>query len=233
MVNAGVRFMLGTIVNSLSIVIASLVGVLIGHRFPAKVRATVMQALGLAVLLVGFQMAFKTQKPLVVITSLVLGSIVGEAADIEGFLERIGRKLEAGSESPVARAFVSSTLIFCVGSMAIVGAIQDGLLDDPTLLYTKSMLDGVVALAFASVMGIGVMFSAVSVLVYQGSITLLAGSLSQFLVEGAVRELEATGGLLIAGIGINILEIKEIKVGNMLPAIFVAPLLVNILTAIG
>jgi hypothetical protein len=225
--------MLGTIVNSLSIVIASLVGVLIGHRFPAKVRATVMQALGLAVLLVGFQMAFKTHNPLIVITSLVLGSIIGEATDIEGFLERIGRKLEAGSENPVAKAFVSSTLIFCVGSMAIVGSIQDGLLKDPTLLYTKSMLDGVVALAFASVMGIGVMFSAISVFVYQGSITLLAGSLSQFLVEEAVRELEATGGLLIAGIGINILEIKEIKVGNMLPAIFMAPVIVNLLMMVG
>ncbi len=223
--------MLGTIVNSLAILLASLLGVLVGGRFPQKVRSRVMQALGLAVLLVGFQMAFRTQKPLVVIASLVLGSIAGEAMGIEDFLERVGRRLESTTQGNAARAFVTSTLIFCVGSMAIVGAIQDGLRGDPTLLYTKAMLDGVVALALASVMGLGVAFSALSVLVYQGAITLLAGSLSQFLVEEAVRELEATGGLLIVGIGINILEIKEVKVGNMLPALLAAPVIVNLLAA--
>ena len=162
---------------------------------------------------------------------MVLGSIAGEAMDIEDFLERVGRRLESTTQGNAARAFVTSTLIFCVGSMAIVGAIQDGLRGDPTLLYTKAMLDGVVALALASVMGLGVAFSALSVLVYQGAITLLAGSLSQFLVEEAVRELEATGGLLIVGIGINILEIKEVKVGNMLPALLAAPVIVNLLAA--
>ncbi|WP_457554644.1 DUF554 domain-containing protein [Candidatus Pyrohabitans sp.] len=223
--------MLGTIVNSIVIVIASLAGILVGRRLSADMRRTIMQALGLAVVLIGLQMALKTQNPLVVIASLVLGSVFGELLDIEGVLSRMGQRLERNAEGPIARAFVSSTLIFCVGSMAIVGAIQDGLRGDPTLLYTKAMLDGVVALTFASVMGIGVAFSALSVLIYQGAITLLAGYLGYFLMEEAVTELEATGGLLIAGIGLTLLEIKDIKVGNMLPALFVAPVLV-LLTAL-
>ncbi|NOZ58048.1 MAG: DUF554 domain-containing protein [Euryarchaeota archaeon] len=220
--------MLGTIVNSLAIVAASLLGVIIGRRFSDRMRETVMQALGLAVLLVGLEMSLSTQNPLIIIASLVAGSVVGEAVDIEGALARAGRRLEEGTGRGVAKAFVSATLIFCVGSMAIVGAIQDGLRGDATLLYTKAMLDGVVALAFASVMGIGVALSAVSVLVYQGTITLLAGQLGGFLVDRAVVELEATGGLLVMGIGINILGIGELRVGNMLPALVLAPVLATL-----
>jgi len=215
----------GTIVNTVSIIAGGSLGVILGHRLSDGLKTTVMQGLSLAVLLIGGQMALETNNPPVVIFSLLIGAVIGELLKIETRLNQFGEWIESKFSSEggsVATAFVRTTLIYCVGAMAIMGAIQDGLTGDPSTLYAKSMLDGFSAIAFASTMGIGVIFSSLPVLLYQGLITLLASSVQVILTPEIIAEMTATGGLLIIGISINILEIAEIKVGNLLPSIFVA-----------
>jgi len=215
----------GTIVNTVSIIAGGSLGVILGHRLSDGLKTTVMQGLSLAVLLIGGQMALETNNPPVVIFSLLIGAVIGELLKIETRLNKFGEWIESKFSSEggsVAKAFVRTTLIYCVGAMAIMGAIQDGLTGDPSTLYAKSMLDGFSAIAFASTMGIGVIFSSLPVLLYQGLITLLASSVQAILTPEIIAEMTATGGLLIIGISINILEIAEIKVGNLLPSIFVA-----------
>ncbi len=217
--------MKGTIVNTVSIIAGGSLGVILGHRLSDGLKTTVMQGLSLAVLLIGGQMALETNNPPVVIFSLLIGAVIGELLKIETRLNQFGEWIESKFSSEggsVATAFVRTTLIYCVGAMAIMGAIQDGLTGDPSTLYAKSMLDGFSAIAFASTMGIGVIFSSLPVLLYQGLITLLASSVQVILTPEIIAEMTATGGLLIIGISINILEIAEIKVGNLLPSIFVA-----------
>jgi len=219
------KFVKGTIVNTVSIIAGGSLGVILGHRLSDGLKTTVMQGLSLAVLLIGGQMALKTNNPPVVIFSLLIGAVIGELLKIETRLNKFGEWIESKFSSEggsVAKAFVRTTLIYCVGAMAIMGAIQDGLTGDPSTLYAKSMLDGFSAIAFASTMGIGVIFSSLPVLLYQGLITLLASSVQAILTPEIIAEMTATGGLLIIGISINILEIAEIKVGNLLPSIFVA-----------
>lgn len=218
--------MLGTIVNTISIVIGGLVGLLFGHAFPEKIKKTVIQGIGLAILLIGGSMALQTKNPLIIISSLVLGGIIGEWIDIELRLQHLGQWLERkfekkGQSSGFTKAFVTTSLIYCVGAMAIMGSLESGLTGNHSILYAKSMLDGITALIFASSLGIGVLASALPVLLYQGAITTAAGVLQGVLTSQIITEMSATGGLLILGIGINILELKEIKVGNLLPAIFV------------
>lgn len=220
--------MLGTLTNVAAIIAGSVAGAILKKGISEQVKATVMQGIGLAVLLVGTQMALKTNNVLIVIISLVLGGLIGEFAGIEKQMARAGMWLEkrfGGGESNLARAFVTASLVYCVGAMAILGSIEDGLTGNPTTLYAKSLLDGISAIFFTSTMGIGVVFSAVPVLLYQGSITLLAGTLKDVFSPAVVAEIMGTGGLLIVGIAINILGIKEIKVGNLLPSIPVAILL--------
>lgn len=217
--------MLGTIVNTLAIVIGGVMGLLFGQALPERMKKTVIQGIGLAVLLIGGSMALQTKNPLIIITSLVLGGVIGEWINIELRLQHLGEWLERkfsknGQESGFTKAFVATSLIYCVGAMAIMGSLESGLTGKHNILFAKSMLDGVSALVFASSMGPGVLVSALAVLVYQGSITLTAGLLQGLLSSQVIAEMGATGGLLILGIGFNILEIKEIKVGNLLPAIF-------------
>lgn len=217
--------MIGTITNAIAITAGGLIGILLRKGLPEPVKETVMQGLGLSVLLIGIQMSLKTENVLLVVVSLVLGGALGQAVDIEKYLARLGVCLESrfgGGESKISRAFITTSLIYCVGAMAILGSIEDGLNGNPSILYAKATLDGVSAIIFSSTMGIGVVFSAVPVLVYQGSITLLAGTFKDLLTDGVVRELTATGGLLIVGIAVNLLGIKEIKVGNLLPSLAVA-----------
>ena len=219
--------MLGTIVNTLSILFGGLVGILFGQALPEKMKKTVIQGIGLAVLLIGGSMALQTKNALVVIASLVLGGIVGEFIDIEHRLHQFGqwleRKFSKNSQGTgFTKAFVTASLIYCVGAMAIMGSLESGLKGNHTILYAKSMLDGISALVFASSMGIGVLASAIPVFIYQGLITLAAGLLQGVLSAQVITEMGATGGLLIVGIGLNILEIKEIKVGNLLPGLFIA-----------
>lgn len=218
---------LGTIVNAIAILLGGIVGLLFGKALPEKIKRTVIQGIGLSVLLIGGSMALQTKNPLVIIASLVLGGIIGEWIDIEQWLQRFGHWLERkfsknGQGGGFTKAFVTASLIYCVGAMAIMGPLESGLSGNHNILYAKSMLDGVSAIVFASSMGIGVLVSAVPVFIYQGAITLAAGFLQGILSPQVITEVGATGGLLIVGIGINILEIKEIKVGNLLPGIFMA-----------
>lgn len=229
--------MTGTLVNVAAICAGSLVGVLLTRGIPENIRNTVTQGLGLAIILLGLQMAFKTNNVLVVISSLALGGIAGELARIEERLENMGRRIErlaakkfkgAGGQD-AARAFVTSSIVFCVGAMAVMGSIEDGLTGQPKILLAKSMLDGIASIIFASTMGSGVIFSSIPVLLYQGSITLGASAAAAFLSEQVINELTAAGGLLIVGIGLNLLELAQIRVGNLLPAVFIAPLLVLVM----
>lgn len=219
--------MLGTIVNALAIIGGSLLGLIFRGGIPKKYNQTIMQAIGLAVMLIGLRSALKSNALVLIIFSLVIGSLCGELARIEDRLEALGRWLEsrlAKRGNGIARGFVTASLVYCVGSMAIVGALESGLSANHQTLFAKSILDGVTAIVFTSTLGIGVMLSAVSVLLYQGFITMSAAVMKQFLTPVVVDQMSAVGGLLIMAIGINLLEIKTIRVGNMLPAIL-APLL--------
>jgi len=227
--------LIGTIVNAAAICAGALIGVALKKGIPDQVKSTVMQGLGLAVVLVGFQMAFQTRNPMIVIASMVLGGLLGEILKLEDRINRLGQRLEkrVGSQNggEVGRAFVTTSILFCVGAMAVTGAIEDGLVGQPNTLFAKSMLDGISSIIFASTMGIGVIFSAVPVFIYQGSITLGAAWATAFISPWAIAELTATGGLVILGIGLNILDLTKIRVANLLPAIFIAAGIVSILEA--
>lgn len=217
--------MLGTIVNAMAIVMGVIVGLWFGKKFSENIRKMIMQAVGLGVILIGLKMAITTEQLLIVLVSMVLGAWLGEATDIEGRLHSVGSKLEKmvagnkGGKSNVAQAFVTSTLLYCVGAMAIMGAIESGLTGKHDILFAKSLLDGITAIMLTTTLGFGVAFSAVSVLIYQGFITLTAIYMQYILTDPIIVELKAVGGLLILGIGLNLLEITKIKVGNLLPAL--------------
>lgn len=216
--------MLGTIVNAVAIIAGSLLGLLFRGGIPKKFTVTMMQAISLAVMLIGFKMALKTDAILLVIFSLVIGSLMGEFINIESRLERLGKRLETRFSKPgsgIAKGFVVASLVFCVGSMAIVGALESGLSGNHQTLFAKSALDGLFSIIFASSFGIGVLFSSVSVFIYQGMITLTSSLMKPFLIPAVINQMSGVGGILIMAIGINLLEIQKIKVGNMLPAIFI------------
>ena len=211
--------------NTGAVVAGSLLGVMIGKRLPDRVKTIVMQALGLSVVLIGLQMALSGTRPLLVIGSLLLGAVTGELMDVEGRIASVGEWLKRrfrSESSTFVQGFVTASVLYCTGAMVIVGSIRDGTVGDPSILYVKSLLDGVASIAFASSLGSGVAFSALSVFVVQGSITLLASKLAFLQGPGVIEAVTATGGLLILGIGINILEIKQIRVGNLVPALVYA-----------
>lgn len=219
----------GTLVNVAGIIGGSVIGLLCKSNLPVKYQQTIMQGLALSVGLIGLQMAFKTQNILVVIISIVIGGLVGELLDIDKWLTKLGEELtkQMGTKyGDAGQGFITGSLVFCVGAMAIVGSIQDGLTGDASTLYAKAMLDTVASAVFASGMGIGVALSSLPVLLYQGSITLLANSLSGIISDEMIREMTAVGGLLIVGISLLILEIKTIKVANLLPAVPIAAIVV-------
>ncbi|GBC61610.1 DUF554 domain-containing protein [Desulfonema ishimotonii] len=216
--------MFGTIVNTLAIIAGSLAGVFLKGGLPKRYTDTIMQAIGLAVILIGLQGALKSGDLLLIIFSLAIGSVIGELMGIEARLEDLGQWLErrfSSSGDGIAKGFVAASLLFCVGSMAIVGSLESGLTGNHQTLFAKSVLDGISSVVFASSLGIGVIFSAVSVFLYQGFITLTAAMIKPFLIPAVVEQMSGVGGLLIMGIGINMMEIKRVKVGNMLPAIFI------------
>ncbi|WP_028988428.1 DUF554 domain-containing protein [Thermicanus aegyptius] len=225
--------LMGTIVNTAAIIIGSLAGWLFrGVR--EDIGKTVMQGIGLAVILLGLSMGLETKQFLLLIVSLVLGGMIGEWLKIEEGLIRLGnwveRRFTSGGNGKVATAFVTATLVYTIGSMAILGSLESGLKNDHQILYTKAMLDGFSSIIFTSTLGIGVIFSAIPVFLYQGIITVAASWISQYiaptLLQQMIQEITAVGGLLIVGIGINLLEIAKIRVANLLPAIFVAAFLV-------
>lgn len=216
--------MLGTIVNTLSIIIGSLIGLLFKGSIPEKYTKTIMHGIGLAVILIGLKTALKTDAILIVIISLAVGSLLGELLRVEDRLDQIGnwigRRLSKDGEG-ISKGFVSASLLYCVGAMAIIGSMESGLTGNHQTLFAKSILDGIGSVLFASTLGIGVLFSAVTVFIYQGLITLTASSIKHFLLPEVVSQMSAVGGLLILAIGIGLLEIKKIKIGNMLPAVFI------------
>jgi hypothetical protein len=216
--------LLGTLVNIAAVIVGSLIGRWAGRFLSVQLRQTLMAGLGLAVLLIGLQLALKSQQLMIVIGSLILGGLIGELLGIERRLETFGLGLQKrfSSLGTIAEGFVTSSLLFCVGAMAIMGALQDGLGGKPTILYAKAALDGVAAIALTSTMGIGVLFSIVPLFLYQGSITLVAELAQTVLTEPVIVEMNAVGGLLIVAISFDLMGLKRLPVGNLLPAIFVA-----------
>ena len=229
--------MTGTLLNIATVIVGSIIGLAFGARIPAKLKETVIAGMGLFTAAMGLQMFLKTENPLIVLGALLIGTLFGEWWRIEDGLHKLGEFLEQrfsreedDGSNKFVRGFLTSSLLFCVGPMAILGSIQDGLTGDYNLLAVKSVLDGFASVAFASTLGIGVAFSALIVLVYQGGISLMAAQLDAIVTTSMMNELTATGGILLIGIGIsNLLEIKKIRVGNMLPALVIAPVIVGIL----
>ncbi len=227
---------MGTIINAIAIIIGGGLGLLFRKGFPERVAQTTLQVLGLFTMVVGVSMAIQGQEFIPLLISLVLGAILGEWANIEGRLERFGGWLERRfhvTEGSPARGFIYASLLFCVGSMAIVGSITDGIKGDPSILITKAMMDGIISIPFAASMGFGVLGSAFPVLFYQGGITLLASNLQSFFTPEMVRELTSVGGVIVMGIGINILGLKKIRVGNLIPALLLIVLIFYVTILLG
>ncbi|HZK34368.1 MAG TPA: DUF554 domain-containing protein [Bacillota bacterium] len=224
--------MRGTIVNTLAILVGTVIGLVIRKWFSKNsffegLSDLVMQGIGLAVVVIGITNALTAENMLLVIISLLIGGIIGHAIGIERRLDNLGKGLQRHlhrGDGPVSQGFVTASLIFCVGSMAIVGSLDAGLNGDYLTLYAKSLLDGITSIVLASTLGIGVAFSALAVLLYQGFITLMSSLLHPFLSVIVVNDMSAIGGILIMGIGITMLGIKKLNIGNLLPAIFI-PLL--------
>ena len=215
--------MLGTVVNTLAIVAGSLIGLAFSRFIPRKASGTIVHGVALAVMLIGLKMAWKENNIIIVICCLAVGGAIGELLQIEARINGLGRWLGdrlSATGSSFSKGFVTTTLLYCVGSMAVVGALESGLTGNHDTLFAKSALDGLGSIVFAASMGIGVLFSAVPVFVYQGSITLGASFLKQFLTGPVVSQMSAVGGLLIVALGINMLEVVKIKVANLLPAVF-------------
>lgn len=217
--------MLGTYLNTATILTGGFIGMTVGKHLPERLKTTVMQGLGLSTLLIGLQMSLSSHSHLTAISCLLAGAVTGELFKIEQGMERAGEwiKSRTGSGSPTfVQGFVSSTILFISGAMIIVGCIQEGAGGDPHTLYVKSLLDGFASLALAATLGIGVVFSAASVFIVQGSLTQLASHLG-FLREPAILDaVTATGGMLIVGISFNLLNMARIRIGNFLPALLYA-----------
>ena len=233
--------MTGTIINIITIFIGSTLGMIFGSRFPDRIRATVIAGLGLFTAAIGMQMFLKTDNAIIVLGSVLLGGILGEWWRIEEKLNALGGYFEHQFSKRAAnhndstrkdnnqrdrfmRGFLTASLLFCVGPMTILGSIQDGLTGDYRLLATKAVLDGFASLAFASSLGIGVLFSITTVLVVQGGLSLLAAQAAVIITNPMMNEMTATGGLLLIGLAVSsLLAIKTIRVGNFLPALVLAP----------
>ena len=240
--------MTGTFINVGTILLGTLLGSLLGHRLPEGLQHRVLAGLGLATLVLGVDdaLAWRHTNALYVIGGVLLGGLAGEALRIEDRLAGLGDALQrrfgtpapagaaAGAHRSLAEGFFVASLLFCVGPLAVLGAIQDGLAGDYDTLATKALLDGFAAIALASSLGVGVGFSAASVLVYQGAITLAAGLFEHVLAPGseALAALTSAGGILIIGIALKLLDIKDVKVGNFLPALVFAPCLVGLVSLV-
>jgi len=214
----------GSLINAAVIVAGGCIGMLLGNRLPERVRLIVFQGLGLCTLAIGMQMAFKASNPLYMVGSILVGAVIGELIRLEDRItsggEAVKRLLKSGN-TRFTDGFVAATLLFCIGSMAIIGPLEEGLNGDRTIVLTKAMLDFFAAIALGAALGSGVMFSAFPLLIYQGSITLFADSLRPYVSELIKSELTAVGGIMIIGIGINLLEIKKIRLSSLLPALVV------------
>jgi uncharacterized membrane protein YqgA involved in biofilm formation len=215
--------MLGTFVNTLAIVVGSLIGLASSRFIPKKITNTLIHGAALAVMLIGLKMAWKDNNFIILLCSLVFGGVIGEFIRIEDRINGLGKWLEdrsSRSGGSISKGFVTTTLLYCVGSMAVVGSLQSGLTGNHDTLFAKSVLDGLGSIIFSASLGIGVLFSAVSVFLYQGCITMGASFLKQFLTDPVISQMSAVGGMLIVAMAFNMLDIVKIKVANLLPAIF-------------
>ncbi len=220
---------MGTAINVVAVLAGAGLGTLSGARLSEGMRETAMNAIGLVTVLVGIQSFLRFDNPLVPLVSVILGLMIGELLGIDEVLKRFGDALErrfSKGDSPVSRAFVTTSLLFCVGPLTVLGSLQDGISGDYRLLALKSTLDFVASLSFASVLGWGVLLSAGSVLAVQGALTLAGALFGFFMNEPMILALTSTGGVLLLGLGLVLLNLKEVRVANMLPALVVAPVLV-------
>jgi len=234
--------MTGTWINLATILVGGFLGLLLGHKIPERLRKTVTAGLGLFTIGLGLQFFLKSEQPLIPLGSLLVGGLLGEWWKIEEGLQRLGAWLESrfaqqqGDEEKqlFIKGFLTASLVFCIGPMAIMGSIQDGLGGDYQTLAVKAVLDGFAALAFTSSLGVGVLFSGLTVLVYQGGITLLAAQLNSVVTPLMMNEMTAVGGLILIGIAISsLLELKPIRTASFLPALLLAPLIVAVLVLLG
>lgn len=231
--------MIGTFINVATIILGSLMGILIGSRFSSNLRETVISGLGLFTLAYGLMAFLETSNPLVPLGGLLIGALLGEWWRLEEGLTRIGillRQLvlrgDPDQETPskFVEGFVTASLVFLIGPMAILGAIQDGMTGNFEMLAIKAILDGFASIAFASSLGIGVIFSALSILIYQGGISLMSGLFSQFFSAAMITEMTAVGGLILIAVGLSsLLAVKKIRTGSFLPGLLVTPLIMLIL----
>ena len=227
---------LGTIVNAVGIFVGAILGLIFKKGLPKKWQETMMSGIAICIVVIGVQMALKTNNIVIVIFSMVIGSILGEIIDIEAGMNRIGEVLGkriAGSNKSVAAeiaaGFVNASVLFCSGAMAIVGSIQDGLLGDHATLFAKATLDALISLVLTANLGVGVALSALSVGVYQGAITMLAGFIGPYITDAMLAEITGSGGVMIMAIGTNMLHLTKIRIGNMIPAMLVAALIVRLM----
>ena len=214
----------GAAINAGAVVVGGCIGMLLGSRLPNKMRLIVFQALGLCTIAIGIQMTFKTTNPLYMVGSILLGAILGEALRLEEAITNGDDKLKRVLRSGNARftdGFVTASLLFCIGSMAVLGSLQEGIGGDRTIVLTKTTLDFFAAIALGAAYGSGVIFASLPILVYQGSLTIFAGAVSPWMSDLMRAELEAAGGIMVLGIGVNLLEIKKIPLSNLLPALAV------------
>ncbi|HAA75863.1 TPA: DUF554 domain-containing protein [Candidatus Latescibacteria bacterium] len=228
--------MIGTAINLGTVLAGSGTGLLIGHRIPDRVHETVLKGLGLLTLVIGLKMAFDTQRVTVMMGATLMGVLVGEGLRIQDRLDRLGDRLQRRFQSRGGRfseAFMTSSLVFCVGPMTILGSIQDGLTGDYQLLLMKSFLDLFSSMAFAATLGVGVVCSAATVLLFQGGLTLAAGTIESVMTDVIVAEMTACGGLTMLGIGLVLLDVARIRVANFLPSLAIAPLIVWVLRTYG
>ena len=225
--------MFGTIVNSLAIISGCIIGMILKGHFPKRISAILFQGIGLVTLVIGMQMAIKAQEIILIILSVVFGGIIGEVIDIEKRLDRWGEKIklifkqQKGKEK-FTEGFITASLLYCVGSMAVMGAIEEGINGNPDILLAKSALDGISSIIFTASFGIGVLFSTIPVFLYQGTIIQVAILVKNWITVDMINEMTAVGGILILGLALGILEIKKLKIANLLPSL----LIVLLLTAI-
>ncbi|MBR5527637.1 MAG: DUF554 domain-containing protein [Clostridia bacterium] len=228
--------LLGATVNAAAVLAGGLIGLMIGKALDKKISDAVMTGLALVVIYIGISGAFKGNNTLVAIISIAAGAVIGTLLDLDGAIIKLGKKLEdtvsKNGNGNIARGFVSASLLFCVGAMSITGPLDSGLTGNHTIQYTKALLDGIGAIVFASSLGVGVLFSAAFIFVYQGSITLLAVYIKPFLNETVINEMTCVGSLLIMALGLNMLGITKIKVMNYIPAVFL-PILLCMIPAFG
>ena len=221
--------MTGTIINAVAIIIGSLIGIAINKKLPERFIKIVFQAIGLFTLFIGVYMALKTENLFLMVISIVTGAILGEWINIDKYINRFGDRMKnrlKSNNSKFSEGLVTAFLLFCMGSVTILGAIEEGLGGKPNLLLAKSVLDGVSSVALAAALGFGVAFSVIPLLIYQGGLTFLAAYFGDYFAESIINELTGVGGLMLIGLALNILEIKKLKILNMLPALVIIVVLV-------